>query len=181
MALLWKIICNLGDPMGLRHPVRQNPLDAFCFFILNSNFQIPTHMLSSHNSCHGMGWLRLVGSLKLYVSFAKEPHKSDDILQKRPIIVRSLLIVATPSSDVWHDVLPCAECVKIDWKTQIFLFFVQPICRVCQKWMHDTHLHESRHMNESFHMNASRPMNAERWGAGVEYHFQKFNEPYARS
>jgi len=43
-----------------------------------------------------MGWLRLVGSLKLYVSFAKEPYKSDDILQKRPMFLRSLLIVATP-------------------------------------------------------------------------------------
>ena len=44
----------------------------------------------------GMGLLRLVGSLKLRVSFAKEPYKRDDILQKRPIILRSLLIVATP-------------------------------------------------------------------------------------
>jgi len=43
-----------------------------------------------------MGWLRLVGSLKLQVSFAKEPYKRDDILQKRPMILRSLLIVATP-------------------------------------------------------------------------------------
>jgi len=43
-----------------------------------------------------MGWLRLVGSLKLQVSFAKEPYKRDYILQKRPIILRSLLIVATP-------------------------------------------------------------------------------------
>ena len=43
-----------------------------------------------------MGWLRLVGSIKLYVSFAKEPYKRDDILQKRLIILRSLLIVATP-------------------------------------------------------------------------------------
>ena len=43
-----------------------------------------------------MGWLRLVGSLKLLVSFAKEPYKTDDILQKRPIILRSLPIVATP-------------------------------------------------------------------------------------
>jgi len=43
-----------------------------------------------------MGWLRLVGSLKLQVTFAKEPYKRDDILQKRPIILRSLLIVATP-------------------------------------------------------------------------------------
>jgi len=43
-----------------------------------------------------MGWLRLVGSLKLQVSFAKEPYKRDYILQKRPIVLRSLLIVATP-------------------------------------------------------------------------------------
>jgi len=33
-----------------------------------------------------MGWLWLVGSLKLQVSFAKEPYKRDDILQQRPII-----------------------------------------------------------------------------------------------
>jgi len=43
-----------------------------------------------------MGWLPLVGSLKVQVSFAKEPYKRDDILQKRPIILNSLLIVATP-------------------------------------------------------------------------------------
>jgi len=47
-------------------------------------------------SSHRKGWLRLVRSLKLYVSFAKEPYKSDCILQKRPIILRSLLIVAIP-------------------------------------------------------------------------------------
>ena len=45
---------------------------------------------------YDMGWLRLVGSLKLQVSFAKEPYTRDDILQKRPIILRSLLIEATP-------------------------------------------------------------------------------------
>jgi len=38
-----------------------------------------------------------VGSLKLLLlSFAKEPYKKDYILQKRPTILRSLLIVATP-------------------------------------------------------------------------------------
>jgi len=45
---------------------------------------------------HGMGWLRLVGSLQLLVSFAKEPYKRDDMLQKWPVILRSLLIVANP-------------------------------------------------------------------------------------
>jgi len=48
--------------------------------------------------CHkreDMGWLQLVGSLKLEVSFAKEPYKRDYILHKRPIVLRSLLIIAT--------------------------------------------------------------------------------------
>jgi len=49
-----------------------------------------------------MGWLQWVGSLKLQVSFAKEPYKRDDILQKRPILWRSLPIVATPFAiHVW--------------------------------------------------------------------------------
>ena len=43
-----------------------------------------------------MGWLRWVGSLKLQVSCAKQPYKRDYILQKRPVILKSLLIVATP-------------------------------------------------------------------------------------
>jgi len=42
-----------------------------------------------------MGWLWLVGSFKLQVSFAKEPYKRNCILQKRPIILRSLLFFAT--------------------------------------------------------------------------------------
>jgi len=43
-----------------------------------------------------MGWLRLVGSLQWQASFAKEPYKRDYILQKRPVNLRSILIVATP-------------------------------------------------------------------------------------
>ena len=46
-----------------------------------------------------MGWLRVVGSLKLYVSFANEPYKRNYILQRRLIILRSLLIEATPYQD----------------------------------------------------------------------------------
>ena len=42
----------------------------------------------------GMGWLRLVGSLKLYVSFAEIRLFYRVFLQKRPIILKSLLIVA---------------------------------------------------------------------------------------
>ena len=45
---------------------------------------------------HGMGWLRLVGSLKLQVAFAEYSLFYRSLLQKRPMILRSLLIVATP-------------------------------------------------------------------------------------
>jgi len=38
----------------------------------------------SNDLSEAMGWLRLVGSLKLQVSFAKEPYERDDILQKKP-------------------------------------------------------------------------------------------------
>jgi len=41
--------------------------------------------IEGHSKCN-MRWLRLVGSIKLQVSFEKEPYKRDDILQKRPII-----------------------------------------------------------------------------------------------
>jgi len=53
-----------------------------------------------------MGWLRLVGSLKLLVAFAKEPYKRDYILQKRLMILRSLLVEATP----YHTSSSMAEC-----------------------------------------------------------------------
>ena len=55
-----------------------------------------------------MGWLRKVGSLKLQVSFAKEPYKINYILQKKPIILRSLLIVATPY-DMYFDHCPTPD------------------------------------------------------------------------
>ena len=48
-------------------------------------------MVSHAGTCSSISRL-----LKLQVSFANEPYKTDDILQKRPIILRSLLIVATP-------------------------------------------------------------------------------------
>jgi len=69
-----------------------------------------THTYTHANTCmyvriylHTYLWMyvytllgRLVGSLKSQVSFVKETYKRDDILQKRPIILRSLLFVATP-------------------------------------------------------------------------------------
>ena len=51
--------------------------------------------------CHDMGWLWLVGSMKLYVSFAKEPYKINNILPKRPVFLSILLSVAT----LYHDIV----------------------------------------------------------------------------
>ena len=69
------------------------------------------HILGCITACITMGWLRLVGSSKKQVSFAKEPYTRDAILQKRPIILRSLLIVATPHvhTQLDQDVSLCAH------------------------------------------------------------------------
>ena len=62
----------------------------------------------------GMGLLRLVGSLKLYVSFAKETYKREYILQKSTTTLRRLLIVATPydyKSFAWHNSFTYVTCL----------------------------------------------------------------------
>jgi len=55
-----------------------------------------THTSVANGAFSMHSWLRLVGSFRLQVSLAKEPYKTDYILQARPIILRSLRIVATP-------------------------------------------------------------------------------------
>jgi len=59
-------------------------------------------------SSRGMGWLRLVGSLKSWFSFAEYSLFYRALLQKRPIILRSLLIVATPYQNSSTVTLPDA-------------------------------------------------------------------------
>ena len=54
------------------------------------------HTVTLCNSLQNMGWLQLVGSLKSYDSFAEYCLFYRAFLQKRPTILRSLLIVATP-------------------------------------------------------------------------------------
>jgi len=46
--------------------------------------------------CVCVGWLRLIGTLKSSDSFAEYSLFYRALLQKRPIILRSLLIVTTP-------------------------------------------------------------------------------------
>ena len=59
--------------------------------ILQESWRIEQYSAITH-----MGWLQLVGSIKLQVSFAKETYKRDAILQKRPINLSIQLTVATP-------------------------------------------------------------------------------------
>jgi len=66
-----------------------------------------------------MGWLRLVGSLKLQVCFAKEPYKRDNILQKRPMISRSLLIEATPYTYMYTNMYVYKHIPDISMKHDI--------------------------------------------------------------
>ena len=66
-----------------------SPESIFTFLCRAATLHL-MHLMLSLCKARSMGWLRLVGSLKLEVSFEKEPYKRDDILQKRPIILRSL-------------------------------------------------------------------------------------------
>ena len=56
MALLWKMICNLGDPMSLRHPVsalrlltKEPEIKACCINTMATAGVGFTHM---NESCH---------------------------------------------------------------------------------------------------------------------------------
>ena len=60
-----------------------------------------------------MGWLRLVGSLKLQVSFAKEPCKRAYILQKKPVILRSLPVIATSYGSMYVMCLRFDVCLYV--------------------------------------------------------------------
>ena len=52
--------------------------------------------MTKKTQLHDMGWLRLVGSLKSQVSFAEYRLFHRALLQKRHIVFRGLLTVATP-------------------------------------------------------------------------------------
>ena len=67
-----------------------------CLFGQLVCYNMPVGHCVNYSVNNRMGWLRVVGSLKLYVSFAEYRLFYRALLQKRPVISRSLLIVATP-------------------------------------------------------------------------------------
>ena len=66
------------------------------FFMCNHKHVHTYAHISCRNQQHTMGWLRLVGSLKSQVSSAEYRLFYRAFLPKRPVILKSLRIVATP-------------------------------------------------------------------------------------
>ena len=100
----------------------------------------------------------------LYVSFAKEPYKRDDILQKRPIIWRSLLIVRLWREDVYmhpcvytyitltrriiHTYLfmhtSCIHAITLHSVHVLHVHMMRASVRVCVYTIHVLHVHMMR-------------------------------------
>jgi len=70
-----------------------------------------------------MGWLRLVGSIKLQVSFEKKPNKTDYIWQKKPVILRSL------PTNRSH---PIAQCLVSDAQVSHVTHHLHSVCAYFQ-------------------------------------------------
>ena len=70
--------------------------DWFVCYVCDDSVICAPYPIRVNHSCRCMGWLRLVGSFKKQVSFAEYSLFHRALLQKRPVILRSLLIVATP-------------------------------------------------------------------------------------
>jgi len=109
-----------------------------------------------------MGWLQLVGSIKLYVSFAKEPYKRDDILQKRPIILSILLIAATPYSQETQQCStpPFSKVTSVFWEKKIASAQVCAqfaICVYMYKYTY-THTHIYIYINSQFCAHFTDPL-----------------------
>ena len=74
------------------------------------------------STCICMGWLRLVGFLKLQVSFAEYHLFYRALLQKRPIILRSLLVVATPYGNARNPGTYTCICMNVYTSVYIYMY-----------------------------------------------------------
>jgi len=77
-----------------------------------------------------MGWLRWVGSLKLHVSFAEYRLLYRTLLQKRPIILRSLLLEATPyHSRKGHFSRDMSDLLTFQGSFKLYVSFAKEPCK----------------------------------------------------
>jgi len=86
--------------------------------------------------------LRCVGSLKLQVSFEEYCLLYGVLLQKRPIVLRSLLIVATPYVYTWHSNVRCICMYVPVWRApcdalmhELYVWYTY-MCEtsMCERW-----------------------------------------------
>ena len=92
-----------------------------------------------------MGWLRLVGSLKLQVSLAEYRLFYRALLPKRPIILRSLLIVATPYVNA--SFLKCEYVMSHVWMRHGA--HVNASCHTLECVVSHVYMHHVTHVNAS--------------------------------
>jgi len=121
--------------------------------------------IREHQRLHygnGMGWLRLVGSLKLQVSFAESCLFYRALLQRRPLILRSLLIEVTPKG--WVSLRSVYERAILCGETAILKTLISSVLRTLSKRdahiMHHvvkwaTHMREKR-KNRATHIREKR-------------------------
>jgi len=107
IAYLYVMTCSFvcSGSLTCRNSLRIDMCVITYLYVMTCSF-VCSGSLTCHNSlridmCYfhlegPMGWLWLVGSLKIQVSSAEYSLFYRALLQKRPIILRSLLIVATP-------------------------------------------------------------------------------------
>jgi len=97
--------------------------------------------MKCHTSCFQYGVASISSFLKLQVSFAEYSLFYRALLQKRPIILRSLLIVATPyhvDSHVWFIANTRTRTSHATHWNQLYQQRMSPV----------THMNESRHTHE---------------------------------
>ena len=107
----------------------------------------------THTADLHMGWLQWVGSFKLYVSFAQYRLFYRALLQKRPMILRNLLIVVTPYllRQAWMS----DSCHIYEWiMSHTWMNHVTRInesCHTYERVMSQTWMRQVTHINESCH------------------------------
>jgi len=96
-------------------------VSSHCYYSMNINYMM-LYFVLIHREIITMGWLRLVGSLNLQVSSAEYSLFYRVLLQKRPIILRSLLIVATPYMNI-KSMICCLVLIYQEIITWVLIFF----------------------------------------------------------
>jgi len=94
VATISKMLKNIG--LFCKRDLQKRPIFCRVVPIFSRVVPICCRVVPICSRVVPMGWLRLVGCLKIYVSFAKELYKRDLYSAKRPVFLSILLIVATP-------------------------------------------------------------------------------------